>query len=96
MKIIWVLAITTILAAGQVFAGDADKTVTFDVEKMTCATCPIAVKKAMLRVDGVNKVEVNFKNKSAIVTFDSSMTTSTEIGQSSTDVGFPATVKGSE
>ncbi len=96
MKIIWALAITTILAAANVFATDADKTITFDVEQMTCATCPIAVRKAMLRVNGVDKVEVDLKNKLAIVTFDSSRTTPTEIGQSSTDVGFPATVRGSE
>jgi len=96
MKIIWALAITLFLAAGNAVACEADKTITFDVEKMTCATCPIAVRKAMLRVDGVDKVEVDLKNKSAVVTFDSSMTTPAEIGQSSTDVGFPATARGSE
>ena len=96
MKIIWALAITTILAAGNAFATDAGKTITFDVEKMTCATCPIAVRKAMLRVAGVDKVEVDLEKKSAVVTFDSSMTTPAEIGQSSTDVGFPAIARDSE
>lgn len=96
MKFIWALATSLFLATSISLASDAVETVTFDIEKMTCATCPIAVRKAMLRVDGVKEVEVSLENKSAVVTFDSSVTTSAEIGQSSTDVGFPATIRGIE
>ena len=94
MKLIWTMITLLILATNSAAVADSHQTVTFDVEKMTCATCPIAVRKAMERVDGVKEVEVSLENKSAVVTFDSSVTTATEIGEASTDVGFPAIVRG--
>ena len=69
-----------------------ETTVIFAVEKMTCATCPISVRKAMERIDGVKEVKVDFKSKTATVTFDSSVATSRDIGNASTDVGFPASI----
>lgn len=84
------------LAAPNIYAEpNAEQTVNFTIEKMTCATCPIAVRKAMERVDGVKDVEVDFDSKTAKVVFDSSSTTPQAIGAASTDVGFPATVQGS-
>ncbi|MDE3108877.1 MAG: heavy-metal-associated domain-containing protein [Acidobacteriota bacterium] len=41
---------------------------------MTCAACPITVKKALSRVEGVNSVNVNFDKKQATVTFDDAKT----------------------
>ena len=96
MKLIWTMITSLILATNIAAASDGDRTVTFDVEKMTCATCPISVRKAMQRVDGVKEVSVDLDTKTAIVTFDSSMTTAMEIGGASTDVGFPTSVRNSE
>jgi mercuric ion binding protein len=96
MKIIWAVATSLLLATSMSLASDADETVTFDVEKMTCATCPIVVRKAMQRVDGVTEVEVSLESMSAVVTFDPSVTTPAEVGKVSTDVGFPATVRSGE
>jgi mercuric ion binding protein len=96
MKVFLAVITTLFLAIGMAMASEADEMVSFDVEKMTCATCPIAVRKAMQRVDGVKEVEVSLEDKSAVVTFDASVTTAEEIGQASTDVGFPATVRGNE
>jgi len=98
MRAIWIAIASLILATGLSLAADTDtdQTVTFDVDKMTCATCPIAVSKAMQRVDGVKNVEVSLENKSAVVTFSPGVTTAAEIGQASTDVGFPATVRSPE
>ena len=69
-----------------------ETTVKFTVEKMTCATCPISVRKAMERVDGVKEVRVDLESKTATVTFDSSLVTASDIGNASADVGFPASV----
>lgn len=69
----------------------AEQTVTMDIEKMTCALCPLTVRKAMERVDGVQDVEVDFASKIAIVTFDDSKTTASAVAQASTEVGYPAT-----
>lgn len=66
-------------------------TVSFSIENMTCATCPISVRKAMMRVDGVQTVDVDFATKMATVTFDPAITSAQAIGASSTDVGYPAT-----
>jgi mercuric ion binding protein len=93
MNRISVTVLALFLTAGALLASESDSTVTFDVEKMTCATCPIAVRKAMQRVEGVKEVKVSYDDKTASVTFDPTVTTVTEIGQASTDVGFPAVAK---
>lgn len=64
----------------------------YTIEKMTCATCPITVKKAMQRVEGVKDVDIDFDTKIAIVTFDPNLTNTDEIAAASTDVGYPATI----
>ena len=96
MKRISALAASLFLLTSVSLASESDETVTFEVEKMTCATCPIAVRKAMQRVDGVKEVEVSLESESAVVTYDPGATTAAEIGQASTDVGFPAKARGSE
>lgn len=96
MKKVSALLITILLASSQLVASESEKTVKFSVAEMTCATCPIAVKKAMQRVDGVINVEVSYEDKTAVVTFDPKLTSPDEIGQASTNVGFPATVNEKE
>lgn len=63
---------------------------TFSVAKMTCATCPIAVKTAMQRVSGVHSVKVDFETKNATVTFDPTRTNAAAIAAASTNAGYPA------
>jgi len=65
---------------------------TFNVEEMTCATCPITVRKAMESVDGVKEVMVDFESKTATVIFDPTLTDAEQIAASSSSVGFPATL----
>jgi len=86
------LAIILSGGLGTVFSAlAADQTVTMDIDKMTCALCPLTVSTAMKRVDGVKDVDVDFDSKKAIVTYDDSKTTATEVAQASTEVGYPAT-----
>jgi mercuric ion binding protein len=63
----------------------------FTIAKMTCAACPITVKKAMQRVDGVIDVDIDFDTKTAVATFDPALTNADEIAAASTGVGYPAT-----
>lgn len=70
---------------------DEDIKTSFKVEKMTCATCPITVRKAMQSVDGVKEVTVDFDSKIATVIYDGKQTDATQIAASSTNIGFPAT-----
>jgi len=66
---------------------------TFTVENMTCAACPITVRKAISSVDGVQSVEVNFKAKTVTAIFDPAIIDAHAIEKASTAVGFPAHVR---
>lgn len=69
------------------------RTVTLSVPGMTCAACPITVKKALTRVDGVSNVEVAYKQLEAVVTFDDAKTSVQALTKASEDAGYPALVK---
>ena len=69
---------------------DASITQTFSVQNMTCAACPITVRKAILRVEGVRKVDVNFEKKMVTTTYDPAKANPTAIAEASAEVGFPA------
>ena len=66
------------------------ETKSFTIENMTCALCPLTVKKAMESVDGVRSVEVDFDAKTATVVFDPAVTTADVIAAASTNAGYPA------
>jgi len=68
----------------------ASRTITLAVHNMTCAVCPITVKKALEHVSGVQQVSVDFKNKTATVQFDDSKATAEKLTEASKDAGYPA------
>ena len=71
----------------------APKTVTLSVTGMTCATCPITIKKALTKVTGVTQVEVSYEKQEAIVTYDDAKTTVDALTKATKDVGYPSTLK---
>lgn len=71
----------------------APKTVTLSVPGMTCAACPITVKKALNKVEGVEKIEVNFEKKEAVVTFDDAKTKVKALLEATKNAGYPSSVK---
>lgn len=83
-----ILAITWITPAWA-----ATQTVTLAVPGMTCAACPITVKKALTRVDGVQKVEVSLEKREAVVTFDDAKTSTSKLIQATENAGYPSSVK---
>jgi periplasmic mercuric ion binding protein len=75
----------------------ATQTVTLKVSNMTCATCPITVKKALEKVPGVTMIAVSFEEKQAVVTFDDAKTNTNALVKATTDAGYPSKVeKGSK
>jgi len=80
------LSLTSLTAT----AWAASKTVTLKVPGMTCPTCPITVKKALNKVDGVSKVKVRYENKQAVVTFDDAKTDTKALIKATTNAGFPS------
>ena len=91
-KMLTVAALLSMLAS-PVWA--AMKTVTLAVPGMTCPVCPITVKKALFRVDGVTKAEVNFDKRQAVVTYDDAKTSVEKLTKATADAGYPSTVEGS-
>ena len=92
MRTLMSVVAALLLLANSAWA--APRTVTLAVPGMTCATCPITVKKAVTKVAGVTKVDVNLDKLQATVTFDDSRTTVTALTKATTDAGYPSTVKG--
>ena len=84
---------SVVLAAAVAPLWAATQTVTLSVPGMTCAACPITVKKAIARVEGVSKTSVSFDKREAVVTFDDAKTTAQKLTQASANAGYPATVK---
>lgn len=71
----------------------ATQTVTLSVPGMTCAACPITVKKALSKVEGVSKIDVGFEKREAIVTFDNAKTNTQKLTKATEDAGYPSIVK---
>ena len=72
----------------------ATQTVTLSVPGMNCATCPITVKKALTKVSGVSKIDVNLDRREARVTFDDAKANVEALTRATKDAGFPSTLAG--
>ncbi len=66
------------------------KTVTLNISGMTCAACPITVKKALEKVPGVSSVDVRFEKKQVLVTFDDTKTNPDALVKATTNAGYPS------
>ena len=71
----------------------ADRVVTLSVPGMTCPACPITVKTALFRVDGVEKIDVAFEQREVVVTFNDSKTSTQRLTQATRNAGYPSTIK---
>lgn len=78
------------LAPRRIACGAAPKSVTLDVPGMTCPTCPITIKKALLKQPGGTVVTVHYEKKQLEVAFDDVKTNPTAIMKSPSSVGFPS------
>ena len=71
----------------------ATQTVTLDVQNMTCALCPITVRKALEKVNGVANVKVDLDTKTATVTFDPDKANAAALIRATTEAGYPSKTK---
>jgi len=79
-------------AEATVAQPNRQQTVTLNIENMTCAMCTITIKKALQKVEGVQKVTVDYDSKTAVVTFDGIKTDSAVLIKATTDAGYPGTL----
>lgn len=87
------LPAVALIAAFAAPAWAAVQTVTLSVPGMTCAACPLTVKQALNKVEGVNRTEVSFEKRQAIVSFDDAKTNVQALTKATADAGYPSTAK---
>ncbi len=87
------LLIVALAALPLIAFAATPKTVTLDVKNMTCAVCPITVKKSLEKVPGVTSVKVDFAKKTATVTYDPDKTKPAALTRATTNAGYPSTIE---
>lgn len=92
-RLAWSCLALALALSGPAIA--APKTVTLSVPGMNCGACPITVKKALAKVPGVAKTDVNLDKREATVAFDDARTDVEALMRATQDAGYPSTVVGS-
>jgi mercuric ion binding protein len=88
---LWIAAASSPAHAQSAGATAAEpQSATFAIDNMTCALCPVTVRKAMAGVSGVQSVSVDFETKTARVLFDPAVTDTAAIAAAATNAGYPA------
>jgi mercuric ion binding protein len=93
MRIMLSIAAALSLLAAPSPASAAPRTVTLSVPGMNCAACPITIKKALMKVAGVQKVEVSYEKLEAIVTYDDAKTNVDALTNATKRAGYPSSEK---
>jgi periplasmic mercuric ion binding protein len=88
LKAMLVAVATVFVLNGPAWA--SPKTVTLNVSGMTCAACPITVKKALEKVSGVSKIDVQYEKKQVVVSFDDTKTNVDALVKATTNAGYPS------
>lgn len=65
---------------------------TLEIPKIHCPLCTAIVRKALLKIDGVNKVSVSLENKTAIIKSDKELNESI-INQALFNTGYQGILK---
>jgi mercuric ion binding protein len=95
VKITYALSIivaTTITALTMSPAFAASKTVTLSVPTMDCEVCPITVRKALNKVKGVSRIDVNPEKRIVVATFDDTQTNAAALSETTKNAGYPSQV----
>jgi mercuric ion binding protein len=83
-------ALLALCVAAQGPSDAATKSVTLSIPTMDCATCPLIIKTALLRLHGVTRARVSYEHREARVTFDDALVTVTDLTNATAAVGYPA------
>ena len=70
------------------------KSATLAVPGMDCPVCPVTVRKALEKVEGVNEIIVEYETRTVIVVYDETRVAPSALTQATTDAGFPSTISG--
>jgi len=89
-RLIAIAAVWLLVAAGA--ASAATQQVTLTVPTMDCATCPVTIKVALLKVPGVSRAVVSYARRNAKVTFDDARTSVAALTRATDAAGYPSFV----
>jgi mercuric ion binding protein len=92
MKTLKTLALIATLGAAP-FALAKPQTVKLNVPTMDCATCPITIKAALVKVPGVSKVQVSYEKREAVVVYDDAQASVADLKKATEEVGYPSMLK---
>ena len=90
MKILRIFAALMVLVFFSSQAMAEEKIVTLDVENMTCDLCPLTVKVALMKVDGVFSAKVSYEDENAVVVFDDDITSIDALTNATAEAGYPS------
>jgi mercuric ion binding protein len=77
------------LAAGH-SAGAKTQQVTLTVPTMDCATCPVTIRVALMKVPGVKKAVVSYEHRTAKVVYDDEKTDVPALTRATDGAGYPS------
>lgn len=81
------------LACAAPLALAKQQTVKLNVPTMDCATCPITIKAALVKVPGVAKVQVSYEKREAVIVYDDAQASVADLKKATEDVGYPSMLK---
>jgi mercuric ion binding protein len=87
------LAFSLSLALLSLPAAAEPRTVRLDIQKMSCATCPITVRLALKKVAGVLDAKVTLDPPVASVSYDDAKTNPDALTRATSNAGFPSSVR---
>lgn len=90
MKLLLSVPATALLMLSTAAAIAAPRQVTLTVPTMDCATCPITIKAALLKVPGVTRAQVSYARRRAQVTFDDTRTDVAALTRATDNAGYPS------
>ena len=89
-RLVLALAVFLMIALTSVGVSAITKKTTIRVDGMTCAKCSGSVEKALKATPGVEKVEVSWQKKEAVVEYDDAKVTEAKLREVINATGFKA------
>ena len=87
------LALALVFASLSSAALAKTQKIALNIPTMDCATCPITIKAALVKVPGVSNAKVSYAKREAVVTYDDEKTNVDALKKATADAGYPAMVK---
>jgi len=75
---------------GATPAPAATRQVTLTIPTMDCATCPLTIRLALLKVPGVSRAQVSYAQRNARVTYDDAKTSVPALTAATDGAGYPS------